>query len=161
MKKLFIIIFALIAIGLTSAQTTDYSGRFAYVDFGTVANSVTETGYVNLDRLNYSHIDSISVTAIGTGELDVDSVDIYVGTADIKHGISRYSATANTFTSTIDVNAAASAFEQLYSSDATLLTGGLLRGANSLKVVTRGSVSGNDPTDPNKLVVVFQVWGTK
>ncbi len=160
MKKL-IGLFVLLFAAISFAQTTTYDGHFAYVDCGTVANSVDETGYVDLSRLGLSKIDSISVTAIGTGELDVDSVDCYVGVNDIPDGLIRYSSTAITFTVTINVAAGASAFEQLYSSNATLLTQEALRGANVIKVITRGATAGNDATDPNKLILVFEAWGTQ
>ena len=160
MKNLILSLIVLFSVSLF-AQNYDAKNGNVFVDFGTVAEAVEETAYINLDKLGYARIDSISVTAYGTGELDVDSVDFYVGVIDVLNGINRYSSTAITQTVTINVAAGASAFEQLYdTSGATPLTGEVLRGVNAIKIVVRGA-DGTDPSDPNRLLFLFKVWGEK
>jgi hypothetical protein len=157
MKKLLILLAFLTT--LTFSQS-----RVMWVDFGTLANSVTETAYATLG--NWAKIDSISVMAVATGETDVDSIDIYVGfansnTAGVSQTPGWYSATAYTFVSTVDVAVGVKVFQNVTVANATLLTGVVLRGVNSLKIVTRGATAGNDPTDPNKFLVGLQIWGTQ
>lgn len=151
MKKLFVILFALTA--LTFGQSV------YFLDYGTLANSVSETQYLYLGE--NAVIDSIVVVATGTGELDVDSIDVYVGSYKrLTDGTfwQRYSTTNINLTCTINVDSAVSAYQRILSSDATQLTGAALRGVNALKVTTRGATSGNDATDPNKFVVIFYVY---
>ena len=159
MKNLILALIVLFSVSLF-AQNYDAKNGNVFVDFGTVAEAVEETAYINLDKLGYARIDSISVTAYGTGELDVDSVDFYVGVIDVPNGINRYSSTAITQAVTINVAAGASAFERLYTSGATPLTGDVLRGVNAIKIVVRGA-DGTDPSDPNRLLFLFKVWGEK
>ena len=159
---LFAFMFVLLCIPLSAQSSTadvKYFDRVVTVDFGTVANSVDEYAYVSFDQMKFSRIDSISVTAIGTGELDIDSVDFYMGNSG--GGISRFSGTALTQAVTINVNAGVSAYEHLLTSGATRLSAANIRGANLLKIQTRGAASGNDATDPNQLVLVLQFWGQK
>jgi hypothetical protein len=153
MKKLFLL-FALFAITL-SAQT--YQKRFIDLNFGTLANSVSETQYVDLG--DWSRIDSISVAAYGTGELDVDSVDIYVGYGKGYFGSTCY--TFETASSYLNFADGIKGWENLLVSGATSLTGAVLRGVKALRVTTRGATSGNDATDPNNFHVLFHIWGTK
>jgi len=156
---LFVFLFALIAlVPLNFGQIVSYDGRVVNVNYETVANSVTETGYVSLD--GWTTIDSISVVVFGVGETDIDSLDIYVGNGGA--GVTaQYSATVYHYAVTVNAAAAAVYIERLYSANATLLTKAVLRNANRLKIVTRGATSGNDATDPNKLVVQLIISGTK
>lgn len=128
-------------------------------DLGTIANSVNETGFVDLS--GWSKIDSVSVTYVGLGEMDVDSLTIYRA---VKVGNDKFIpdvSVLGNFTVTLNLAAGVYDLEPLFSSNATLLTGAALRGCNALKYVTRGATSGNDATDPNRAWLVFQIWGTK
>jgi len=148
-----ILIALILFVGISFSQTMVYE-----LNFGTLANSVTETGYQKFD--GWKSIDSISVGLAGTGEVDVDSVDIYVGYM-IGSG-SWFSTTANTFISTMDLGAGVKLFLPLALTGNISIKGALLRGGmNAVKVVTRGAVSGNDPTDPNNLRVLLTVHGTR
>lgn len=150
MKKIFILI--ALFVGLTYGQTV------IEVNFGTLSNSVTKTMTTNIQ--GFTKIDSICVVAVGKGEVDVDSVDIYVGAVD-KSGNTYYSSTANTFLSTLDLAAGVKGYLPLSLTGNVGLTGALVRTTNSLKIVTRGAASGNDPTDPNNFRVLLFVYGTK
>ena len=142
---------------LILVSAVSFAQKKTYVlDFGTLANSVTETQYVDLS--SWRVIDSISVALAGTGEVDVDSVDIYLGYKDADGGW--YGSTAYTHTSTLDLAAGVKSWVLLTVTNATKLTKAVMRGVTSLKVTTRGSTSGNDATDPNRLKVIFYVWGT-
>ena len=157
MKKLFNLIVLVFLFSVTAFSQADvkYFGRYIDIDFGTVANSVTETKYASLD--GWSKIDSITVVAYGYGETDVDSIDMYVG-----NGGGIYSGTAITGTVTLDLADGVAGWQTVLSSNATQLTGAALRGAKAIKVVTRGATAGNDPTDTKQnFHVLFQIWGTK
>ena len=157
MKKLFnlIVLVFLFSVTVFPQANVKYFGRFIDVDFGTVANSVTETNYISID--GWSKIDSISVVAYGYGETDVDSIDMYVG-----NGGGIYSSTAITGTVTLNLADAVAGWELILASNATQLTGAALRGVKAIKVVTRGATSGNDATDTKQnFHVLFQIWGTK
>lgn len=158
MKKLFVlfVLFSVVALSQT---------RVLKLDFGTLANSVTETKYLGLGE--WANIDSIAVGYAATGEIDVDSIDIYLGWnnstfAGELPATGWYGATAYTFVSTLDNAAGVKTWANILVSGATALTSAVLRGGiNSLKVVTRGAAAGNDATDPNKFIVLFHIWGTK
>lgn len=156
-KILLALVITLSVIFFSSAQSTNvsYTGRYIDINFGTVANSVTETYYVSID--GWTKIDSISVVACGIGELDVDSIDMYVG-----YGGGIYSSTAITATVTLDLADGVAGWQNIVSSNATQLTGAALRGVKAIKVVSRGATAGNDATDASQnFHVVFQIWGTK
>lgn len=158
MRKLFVIVLVLLST-ITFAQS-----RVVVKDLGTMANSSLgsgsdETGY--LDLSGWSKIDSISVTFIGKGEMDVDSVDFY-GAVKLPNGKFVKDVTIIA-TATVTLNLADGVYdiEPLKTSDATVLTGAKLRGLNAIYYVTRGAASGNDATDPNNGWLAFQIWGTK
>jgi hypothetical protein len=148
MKKLMVLLVLLSAF--TFGQTV------FELNFGTLANSVTETQYQKI--VGFTKVDSVCVSVIGTGEVDVDSVDIYVGYQS--NAGQYYSTTANTFISTVDLAAGVKGFQNLSISNASIGTG-LVRGMNALKVVTRGATAGNDATDPNNFRVLLFVYGQK
>lgn len=145
---LFVLIFSLVAFGQDVIVK----------DLGTMANSVNETGYVDLSK--FSKIDSVSVVFVGIGELDVDSLTVYKAVKVNDKWIHDVSVLGN-FTVTLNLAAGVADLEQLYSSNATLLTGAALRGCDGIYYVTRGATSGNDATDPNHGWLKFRVWGTK
>ena len=150
-----LLLFALVIVPReTNAQVNHFSGAICDVNFGTVANSVDETQYVVLP--NWAKLDSISIVVYGTGEMDIDSVDIYVG-----HGNGHYSTTAVTAISTIDLAASTKGWQRSTTDNATVLTGAALRGVEALKLTTRGATAGNDATDPNNYHVLLRAWGTK
>ena len=151
MKKiLFILPFLFLTI-----QAQD---RILTLDYGTLTTAVPETQY--LDLTGWSEIDSISILAIGTGEVDVDSIDIYPTYQDkLGQGVWADVTILGTATVTLNLAAGVKDIEQLFSSNATILTGAALRGINGLKVTVQPA-AGCDATDPNKFIVAFQIWGT-
>lgn len=166
MKNFFVMILLMLAVFVspliqeTQAQSKPY--RIYTLDYGTLSNSVlvaNETQYIDL--AGWEKIDSISIVAYGIGELDVDSVDIYVGSKPNNGKSPIFSSTAITATVTLNLADGVSGWERLVTSNATKLTGAALRGVQMLKVNTRGATSGNDPTDASqRFYLAFQVWGT-
>lgn len=156
-------ILAIVLIALISFASFGQS-RVIVKDLGTMYNSVLgstyfETGYVDLS--GWSKIDSISVTYVGLGEMDVDSLTIYRAVKLPNGTFQKDVSVLGNFTVTLNLAAGVYDLEPLFASNATLLTGAALRGCNALYYVTRGATSGNDPTDPNRGWVLFQIWGTK
>lgn len=151
MKKIFVIVILLLA-QFTFAQNVIVR------NLGTVANSVDETGYIDLS--DWNKIDSVSVTFVGKGEIDVDSLTVYKA-AKVGNTFVKDLTPIGNFTVTLDLNDGVYDLEPLFSSGATLLTGAALRGCNAIYYLTRGATSGNDPTDPNNGWILFHVWGTK
>lgn len=160
LKKIswFVMVIALMALTIlplsneTQAQPKTFDGAYCVVNFGTLANSVSETQYVVLP--NWVRLDSITVSAYGVGEVDVDSIDIYPG-----GGNGAYSSTALTAISTIDLADGVAGWQNCATNNATVLTGAALRSAKMLKLTTRGATSGNDATDPNSFSVGLRAYG--
>lgn len=153
MRKLIYVFIALLSIA-SFAQD-----RVITKDLGTMANSVDETGFVDLT--GWSKIDSISVTFIGLGEMDVDSLTLYRAVKLPNGQFKKDVSVLGNFTVTLNLAAGVYDLEPLFSSNATLLTGAALRGIDGIYYVTRGATSGNDATDPNRGWIKFQIWGTK
>lgn len=154
MKKIFgFIAIALLISTISFAQAS----RTYTLQYGLLTAYTTETQYLELS--GWSEIDSISTFAVakgGTGNLcEVDSVVFYVG-AKTKSGVA-YSTTALMNLCTLDPAATVTSYELLVTSDATKLTGAVLRGANMIKCVVYPS----DETSvaPSFFDVGFQVWG--
>lgn len=157
MRKIIVILVALLSIA-SFAQD-----RVITKDLGTLVNSTAgtsanRTGYVDLS--GWSKIDSISVTYVGLGEMDVDSLDIYRATK-INGKFHPDVSVLGTFTVTLNLADGVYDLEPLLVSNATIITGAALRGCDALYYVTRGATSGNDATDPNHGWLKFQIWGTK
>lgn len=152
MKNILIIALVLFGLSFTFAQD-----RVIVKSLGTMANSVDETGFVDLS--GWAKIDSISVTFVGKGEMDVDSLTIYRAAKLPNDKFVPDVSVLGNFTVTLNLAAGVYDLEPLFSSNATLLTGAALRGCNALYYVTRGATSGNDPTDPNRGWILFQIWG--
>jgi len=152
MKTIALFLVVLFA-SLTLAQD-----RIEVLDFGTIAQAVPETK--TLDLRGWASIDSISVLAVGTGEVDVDSVDIY-GAFQDPNGTGLWVDVTILGTATVTLNLADGTedIELLVASNATILTGIALRGLNALSVIVQPA-AGSDATDPNNFKVVFQIWGT-
>lgn len=151
MKKIFALI---VLISLVA-----FPQRTVIKPLGTVSNSVDETGY--LDLTGWSQIDSISVTFVAKGELDVDSVTVYRAVKVPGVGYKKDITVLGNFTVTLDLADGVWDIEPLFVSNATVLNGAALRGVDAIYYVTRGATSGNDPTDPNAGWLMFQIWGTK
>lgn len=134
--------------------------RVIQKNLGTVANSVDETGYVFFG--DWDRVDSISISIAAIGEIDIDSLTLYKAVFDADEG-KWYVDVSVLGNATVTLNLAATVddLEQLYTSNATILTGASLRGINGLYYVTRGATAGNDATDPNEAVINFQIWGVR
>lgn len=159
MKNLIVILLVALFATFSFGQS-----RVIVKDLGTMYNSTLgstyfETGFVDLSA--WSKIDSISVTYVGKGEMDVDSLTIYRAAKLPNDKFVPDVSVLGNFTVTLNLAAGIYDLEPLFSSNATLLTGSALRGCNALYYVTRGATSGNDPTDPNRGWLLFQIWGTK
>ena len=142
-----------VLFAMTSFAQVSYQGRFIDINFGALVTATPESQYVDLT--GWAKIDSISCSAYALGEVDMDSVDVYVG-----YGKGYFSTSALTFNVTINVAASTKVFEQLYVSGATVLTGAALRGVKSLKVTVAGDKDGGSEAG-NIFHVLFHIWGTK
>ena len=155
MKKLIgIFAFVLLVSFLGMAQPY----RVYTLPYGLLTAYTTETQY--LDLSGWAKIDSITTFAVakgGVGNLcEVDSVVYYVG-AKTTNGVG-YSATAYTNLCTLDPAASVTSYELLVTSNATKLTGQVLRGANMIKAVVYPS--NETSVAPSFFDLGFQVWGT-
>lgn len=154
MKKLFSILTLVLLVSFIS-NAQPY--RVYTLPYGLLTAYTTETQY--LDLSGWAKIDSISTFAVakgGVGNLcEVDSIVYYVG-AKTTNGIG-YSATALTQLCTLDPAASVTSYELLLTSNATRLTGTVLRGANMIKCVVYPS--NETSVAPSFFDVGFQVWG--
>ena len=150
MKKLFLVIVLLFAFNMQAQE------RIKVLDFGTLTTYTAETKY--LDLSGWSKIDSISILAVGTGEVDVDSIVVY-GALQTTQGVWADVTVLGLGTVTLNLADGTEDVELIVTSTATILTGVALRGLNGLKVVVYPA-AGCDATDPNKFMVAFQIWGT-
>lgn len=156
MKKLFIFTLVLLST-ITFAQS-----RVIVKDLGTLTNSTAgtsadRTGYVDLSA--WSKVDSVSVTYVGLGEMDVDSLDIYPAVKLPNGKMVKDVTILGTYTVTLNLADGIYDIERLATSNATIISGSALRGINGLYYVTRGATSGN--AAGNNAWLAFQVWGTK
>lgn len=148
-------------ISNTTSTVTEKTvrGYSVCLDFGTVANSVTETGYVDLR--DWKSVDSISVSISGYNEVDIDSVNFWVGNYTNDGFVVDAAAGVLYQACTLDVAASGSDFLNLVTSNATKLTKLALRGATGIKVQLESQATGNDATDPNACYLMFHIYGTK
>ena len=152
MKKLFVLVILLASFVSVMPQS-----RIASVKFSTLVEATNQTGYVSLG--NWSRIDSVTMSIAGTGELAVDSIVTYPGWQD-KTG-AYYSSTAATFITAVDVATATKFYDNAVGTTAaavaaTVLTGVVVKGANTVKVVvypTDGCSAGNF------INVLLNIWG--
>ena len=155
----FLAIFIALTVGLNAQHVEIF-------DLGTIANSVDETVYLDLSAIQkangWSKIDSVLNAIYAENETDIDSLTVYPGFRGTKGGSTKtvYGAALN-YTVTVNINDAATVYEELLSSGATLLTSAALRQNNYIKYLTRGAASGNDPADPNRAWLICFVYGTK
>lgn len=129
-------------------------------NLGTQANSAQETFY--LDLRGWDTVDSVTVSVSCTGEIDVDTVNFYVGNWTNDGFIPDAAAGVIYQAITLNVAAAATDFELLVdANDITVLTGAAIRGANGIKAVLEVGAAGNDATDPNALYFQWRIHGTR
>ena len=128
-------------------------------NLGTQANAAQETFY--LDLRGWKSVDSVSVSVSCTGEIDVDTVNFYIGNFTSDGFISDAAGGVLYQAITLNVAAAATDFELLVTSNATVLTGVALRGCNGIKAVVEVGAAGNDAADPNALYFHWKIHGTK
>jgi hypothetical protein len=167
MKRTWSFIFILFSfLLLTSFSFPQQAAKPYIMNFGTMAVYTPETGYFQFgkyaEQLGLTKIDSIEVAMYAENEVDVDSVNIYLGVNATNDGVneSAYDAVLGTYTVTININDASTDYERLFVSNATIITGAAIRGYNSIKAVVCPS-TGNDATDPNKVWLLFYLYGTK
>jgi hypothetical protein len=152
-----VILIALMSVMTFGQKTT--RGFTVVEDLGTQANAAQETVY--LDLRSWSRVDSIVVSLSAVGEIDVDTVNFYLGSFTNDGFISDASGGVLYQAVTIDVAAAGTDLQTLLSSNATLLTGVALRGATGIKAVIEIGAAGNDATDPNALYINWCIYGLK
>ena len=158
MRKILLTLIAFVLLGFYA--NAQQSTTVQIFDLGTMANTTVDSSYVKFPA-GWS-IDSISVTFVGSGELNVDSLVFYKAVNVDGKWVPDVSV-LGTFTVTLDLADGVADLEQLYSSNATILTGAALRGLNGLKFRTWGAgAGGNDATDTGQNGwVVLTYWGTK
>lgn len=160
MKKFLVLLSVLMFTTLCYSQKTITSNdivkstRFIDINFGTQQDGdlgTTAQRQAFVDISDWAKIDSIAMLVYGTGELDVDSVNIYGGASP-----DFVLTTANTFTTALDLAAGIKGAVQ-----ATIAGAGMtdLRGVKHLKVKTNGSSAGVGTT--NNLHVLLHIYGTK
>jgi len=130
-------------------------------NLGTQANAAQETFY--LDLRGWDTVDSVTVSVSASGEIDVDTVNFYVGNftndgfiPDAAGGVIYQAITLNLADGVTD-------FELLVdANDITVLTGAAIRGANGIKAVVEVGAAGNDATDTDQaLYFNWRIHGTR
>lgn len=158
MKKL-IVLFALLNLSIFGQVK-----NVQVIDFGTIGNAVTTERFVDINAfgslLKFKQVDSIAVSLVNTtANCNIDSINFYVGASlpgtAFTGSQTKFSATAITQISTL----AAVGMQQLFTSNASPLTGSNLRGVDMLKISIPGSPSGN--AAGNKVYLFLQYYGTK
>lgn len=160
MKKL-IGVFVLIALFALPAFSQGIVGVKSH-DYGTVANSVDEA-YISytwaglLKEFGCTKIDSLHISLTVVGEIDIDSLMWYPCSWTVSG--TKVLGTVATRTVTLNVAAAATGKETLYSTNAGIASA-LWRGTEGFTLFTRGATAGNDATDPNSLKVTITFYGS-
>lgn len=171
MKKILASVIMVLALmlSLPTMETKAQQAAGPYIiNFETMAVYTPETGYFQFGKyakqLGLTIIDSIEVAIYCENETDIDSVNLYLGMNATNAGAneSAYDAVLGTYTVTVNIADAATDYERLFvaATNATLLTGAAIRGYNSIKAVVCPS-TGNDATDPNKVWLLFYLYGSK
>jgi len=159
-KHFLIALLTLVIFSVISFAQTKSSRGFSVVEnFGTVSNAGQETAY--LDLRGWKTVDSVSVALVAVNETDVDTVNFYPGVYTNQGFISDAAASVLYQAVTINIADGATDVENLVTSDATKLTGAVLRGFNGIKAVIEVAAAGSDATDPNALSIHWRIWGTK
>jgi len=142
MKKILLLV--LVLSGLSLAQETKI------LNFGTIANDTQETLYLRFDDLNYSKIDSVAFSVVGTGRAALDTILVYSGGANV------YTTTAVVI---------APSFTATVAGTAVWGAGGIYKTnmayADGLKITIDPTHTGNTAGDPNKLLLLAKIYGTK
>ena len=154
------ILTAFIAQPVNAQPQKKVSGFSVIENLGTQANSAQETFY--LDLRGWKSVDSVTVAVSCTGEIDVDTVNFYIGNFTNDGFIPDAAGGVIYQAITLNVAASATDFELLVdANNVTVLTGAALRGANGIKAVVEIGAAGNDATDPNALYFHWKIHGTK
>lgn len=152
MKKIFVVL-ALIVLTLpTFAQKIDK------VFEGTVANSATKTAYLDLSDAPGQRLDSIKISLTYVGEIDLDQLIVTLGTfkgTGLKSSDFIATVTPDTTTLSVDVAAAGTGGVKYGASTLSLAVANVASagGVDALKIAVVAGSSGNDATDPNKLII--------
>ena len=152
MKKLFVLIVLFTSLAFAQSE-------FVTCTFSSVLEATQQTKYVSLG--DWSRIDSVGLTLAGTGEIDIDSVDVYPG-FKLPQGKAYYFSTAYTFLASPNIAASTDFWTNACNAAAdkdapTILTSAVMRGGiNSLKVMVRGA---DGSESGNTLVCIFRIWG--
>jgi hypothetical protein len=152
-NKSFLLIFLSLALVFSFATVplnAQSNVEVVQLNDNTVANSSSTIGYIKdlLGNDNELRTDSVAFKFIAKGEIDLDTVVIQKG---VWYNSTFYgTSTADTTVLTID-NAAAVTTVVIVGA----YTAGtnILDGTDCVKVLVRSAASGNDATDPNKLIV--------
>lgn len=152
MKKIFVLL-ALLVFALPS-----FAQKIDKVFEGTVANSATKTVYLNLDDAPGQRLDSIKVLLTYVGEIDLDLLTTTLGSfkgTGLRSSDFVAIATPDSTTLTVDVAAAGTGGVRWGAAGLALATSNLhsTGGFDALKISVVAGSSGNDATDPNKLII--------
>lgn len=163
-KLLIALLMVALLSGISYAQPDQQVNGFSVIQkLGTQADgtgATEETFY--LDLRGWKSVDSVTVAVSASGEIDVDTVNFYIGNwtqdgfiADAAAGVLYQAITINLADGVTD-------FELLVTGNATVLTGVALRGANGIKAEVEVDFTGNDATDTDQgLWFHWKVHGTK
>src|ERR1035437_5669953 len=121
--------------------TVKAQSSYQVINFGTVANAITGTQYLNLT--GFTKVDSVVCVLVDKAQnINVDSLNFYPGVSipGLYEGANgSYSTSVTTQISTL----AAVGNQLLLTTGATPLTAAVLRGYNFVKVTMAGSPTGN------------------
>lgn len=160
MKKLIGALFLVLLFAvLAFPQSKQVRGFSVVEDLGTQANSAQETVY--LDLRDWKSVDSVTVSLSAVGEIDVDTINFYIGNFTPDGFISDAAAGVLYNAVTLNLADGATDYELLLTTGATVLTSGALRGCNGIKGVIEIAAAGSDATDPNALYIHWKIHGTK
>lgn len=138
MKK--VIVFLLLFASIAFAQEKILLAN------STLANSGSVTTYYTIKSDKSFVVDSIALSVLYTGEIDVDQLIVTKG---LWNGTTFVAvATPDTTTLSID-NAASTTTGAVYTATSTGLNS--LEGYDAIKIVFNAGSAGNDATDPNAL----------
>ncbi|MBK8609064.1 MAG: hypothetical protein IPL84_03755 [Chitinophagaceae bacterium] len=161
MKKLSFLSIIFAVLFLTAFQSINAQGVVGVKSYSleTVSNSVDES-YITgnfaklIKEFGCNKIDSLVISVTVDGEADIDSLEFYPCNWTI--GGTKVLGTVVHHTVTLNVAAAGTGTEILLNSNHGVQPTSF-RGFEGFAILTRGSASGNDPTDPNsgKVTIVF------
>lgn len=154
MKKSFAALIAAIIVMVSmTMQVKAQAFEAVYAD--TTGNSKTKVVEVEFEN----NLDSIVVSLFAEGEIDLDSLDVKLGTnyfaryKGYRTAFSHYASTNTTYSQTLTVNLDSAVTS--YSAKVTTIPKSALIGYNKLKLSVISASSGNDATDPRQKLVLF------